>query len=258
MKEPSTPRHAFKTRTENNDLQHSSPRFQRKTRLEQTRLIYRNYPFTVSVNFGMNLRVAQVLWQHLPSPLLYGWLLLNLALSVKGTFDYRRYRKTLDAATPGTDTADAALRHFAVVACTTGCLWGITGMTPFLAHYSLVQELILPLPGMVQSALLLALWLIAFMPLAWSELLLFAAVNLFYAGDDIDAVTRGVFFFAHSDVAGLPYWEYGMWEFYVMLLHRLRSPDAPVSPLRLAPFVLPPTTSIQADCSRPALAARDA
>ena len=98
--------------------------------------------------------------------------------------------------------------------------------------------IMLPLPGMVQSILLLALWTIAFMPLAWSELLLFAAVNLFFAGGDIDAVARGVFTFAHPDLAGLPYWEYGMWGFFVLLLHRLRDPAAPGAPLRFAPFVL--------------------
>lgn len=86
--------------------------------------------------------------------------------------------------------------------------------------------------------LLLGLWLVAFYPLKWRELVLFAVVNLLYASGDIDAVARGVFSFSHPDVKGLPFWEFGMWGFFVLLLHRTRPPAAANAALRFGPFLL--------------------
>ncbi len=96
----------------------------------------------------------------------------------------------------------------------------------------------LPLPGWLQALSLLLLWGLSFWPLSRADGLLFVAVNVFYSLGDMDAVARGLFHFQRPDLMGLPYWEFGMWGFFVLLLHRMRRPDSTRSNLSIRPFLL--------------------
>jgi hypothetical protein len=78
----------------------------------------------------------------------------------------------------------------------------------------------LPIEGILKVLVLIFWWLLTFWPLKISEILVFIVPCVLYSIGNILSVQKGVFFFKHPDVMGLPYYEYGMWGFY--FLHTIR------------------------------------
>ncbi len=113
-----------------------------RMRTEQVRLIYRNYPFTLSANFGLCLLVVAALWTAVPAGILLAWCGLSGALTAKGVWDYLRYRRALSGPVP-TDV-DAAQQRFATIAWGTGLVWGAAGLAPALLPSSHVHQVLFP------------------------------------------------------------------------------------------------------------------
>ena len=113
-----------------------------RIRTEQLRLTYRNYPFTLSANFGLSLLVIAALWGDVTSSLLLGWGAFSAALTTKGTWDYLRHRHTLSAPTPA--SVDKASQRFREIAWSTGLMWGCAGMSPYLITSAPVQQIVFP------------------------------------------------------------------------------------------------------------------
>lgn len=114
-----------------------------RMRTEQVRLIYRNYPFTLSANFVLSLLVAGALWGGMPAGVLLGWGVFSGALTMKGASDYRRYRHALSGATPAA-IVDTAARRFSEIAWSTGAMWGVAGLSPLLAASAQAQQILFP------------------------------------------------------------------------------------------------------------------
>ncbi len=113
-----------------------------RIRTEQVRLIYRNYPFTLSANFILSLLVICALWGEVPTAALLGWGAFGTALTLKGAADYLLCRGPL--AGPSPTAVDTAARRFAEVAWCTGAMWGVAGLSPFLAPSTQVQQVLFP------------------------------------------------------------------------------------------------------------------
>lgn len=111
-----------------------------QVRTEQVRLIYRNYPFTLSANLGLMLLVIAAVWREIAPGILLAWGAFGVALTAKGAGDYLRYRRALFGASP-TDVK-AAARRFAQVAWCTGAMWGAAGLSPFLAASTHVHQIV--------------------------------------------------------------------------------------------------------------------
>ena len=110
--------------------------------LEQVRLIYRNYPFMLGMNFSMSLLVGISIWRHLPHLPLMCWLLANLALSINSVINYFRQRRLLNSATPDSDAGVNALRLCLITALMRGSMWGLVGMSSFVFPMGSMQDII--------------------------------------------------------------------------------------------------------------------
>jgi hypothetical protein len=73
----------------------------------------------------------------------------------------------------------------------------------------------------VKALVLVAFWTATFWPLSRRELALVAIIDVFFTLMDVVTVRRGLFWFVHPDVVGLPYWEPFMWGFYVLNAERM-------------------------------------
>ncbi|WCM93937.1 hybrid sensor histidine kinase/response regulator [Acidovorax sp. NCPPB 2350] len=113
-----------------------------RMRTEQVRLIYQNYPFTLSANFGLSLLVIAALWGEVPMALLLGWGAFGALLTLKGTWDYRRYRRSLSR--PAPTVINPAERRFTRIAWGTGVMWGVAGLSPFLSASPHVHQVLFP------------------------------------------------------------------------------------------------------------------
>lgn len=83
-------------------------------------------------------------------------------------------------------------------------------------------------PGnLLKAAVLVAIWAATFWPLSVRELVGYLLVSGLFAAMDIGAVRQGVFQFSNPDVLGLPFWEFGMWGFYVLHTTRMLNGPAP-------------------------------
>lgn len=109
-------------------------------RTEQVRLIYRNYPFTLSANFGLILLVISALWREVAPGVLLGWGAFGAALTAKGAQDCLRYKRALVEASPA--VVEVAARRFARVAWCTGAMWGVAGLSPFLIESAHVHQVV--------------------------------------------------------------------------------------------------------------------
>ncbi len=109
-------------------------------RIERVRLMYRNYPFTLSANFMMGLLITAALWQLVPKQQLAGWFLINLLLTLKGVVDYRRFRQPLFEPEP--DCADAALNNLTIVSAATGAFWGASMLIIVAVPDGVVQQIV--------------------------------------------------------------------------------------------------------------------
>lgn len=113
-----------------------------RMRTEQVRLIYRNYPFTLSANFVLSLLVIGALWGGVPAAVLLGWGSFSGALTLKGVRDYRRHRRPL--AGPAPAEVDAAAQRFAEIAWCTGVMWGAAGLSPFFMEPAQFHQIVFP------------------------------------------------------------------------------------------------------------------
>lgn len=113
-----------------------------RMRTEQVRLIYRNYPFTLSANFVLSLLVIGALWGGVPTALLLGWIAFSGALTLKGVWDYRRHRGPLAGSAPA--EVDAAAQRFAEIAWCTGVMWGAAGLSPFFMEPAQFHQIVFP------------------------------------------------------------------------------------------------------------------
>ncbi|MFY3383728.1 hybrid sensor histidine kinase/response regulator [Paracidovorax sp. MALMAid1276] len=113
-----------------------------RMRAEQARLIYRNYPFTLSANLGLCLLVAAALRGTVPPAFLIAWCAAGAALTAKGVWDYLHHR--LLVSTPAPQDVDAAQQRFALIAWGTGILWGAAGLAPSLVPANQVQQVLFP------------------------------------------------------------------------------------------------------------------
>lgn len=113
-----------------------------RMRTEQVRLIYRNYPFTLSANFVLSLLVAGALWRHLPTGVLLAWCAVSSLLTAKGLWDLLHYRRALSG--PAPVAVDAAARRFSEIAWCTGAMWGTAGLSPFLVASTQVHQVLFP------------------------------------------------------------------------------------------------------------------
>ena len=113
-----------------------------RMRTEQVRLIYRNYPFTLSATFGLSLLVVGALWGEVSAGVLLAWGALSGLLTLKGAWDYLRHRHALCGPSPG--AVDTAARRFAEIALCTGSMWGIVGLLPLLAASPQVHQVVFP------------------------------------------------------------------------------------------------------------------
>jgi signal transduction histidine kinase/CheY-like chemotaxis protein len=111
-----------------------------QVRTEQVRLIYRNYPFTLSANLGLVLLVIAAVWREVATGILLAWGACGVALTTKGAADYMRYRRALFEASP--TVVKAAARRFAQVAWCTGVMWGAAGLSPFLVDSTHVHQIV--------------------------------------------------------------------------------------------------------------------
>lgn len=113
-----------------------------RMRTEQVRLIYRNYPFTLSANFVLSLLVIGALWGTVSTSMLVGWGGFSGALTLKGVWDYRRYRHAL--AGPAPQAVETAARRFAEIAWCTGAMWGAAGLLPFFVQSAHFHQIVFP------------------------------------------------------------------------------------------------------------------
>ena len=111
-----------------------------QVRTEQVRLIYRNYPFTLSANLGLVLLVIAAVWREVATGVLLAWGACGVVLTAKGAADYLRYRRALFEASP--TVVKAAARRFAQVAWCTGAMWGAAGLLPFLVESTHVHQIV--------------------------------------------------------------------------------------------------------------------
>ena len=111
-------------------------------RTEQVRLIYRNYPFTLSANFVLSLLVIGALWGGVPAAVLLAWGAFSAALTLKGVWDYRRHRHPL--AGPAPVAVDAAAQRFAEIAWCTGVMWGAAGLSPYFMEPAPFHQVVFP------------------------------------------------------------------------------------------------------------------
>ncbi|MGZ5278333.1 MAG: hypothetical protein ACXWC9_00215 [Pseudobdellovibrionaceae bacterium] len=77
--------------------------------------------------------------------------------------------------------------------------------------------------------LLLPVWWMAFGGLSRREWIVFFVINILFVLNDIGAIQNHFFQFTHPDLFGLPYWEFFMWGFYLLHLHRMFPPKVPKS-----------------------------
>lgn len=110
--------------------------------VERVRLMYRNYPFTLSANLVMGLLLTAALWRLAPQRLLAGWLLIDLLLTLKGAADCWRFRPMLFGADPASAVVALALRHLFFIAAVTGGLWGGAMLIILAAPDPVVQQII--------------------------------------------------------------------------------------------------------------------
>ncbi len=113
-----------------------------RMRTEQVRLIYRNYPFTLSANFVLSLLVIGALWGDVSATILLAWGGFSGALTLKGVWDYQRYRHALAGSTPR--VVDTAARRFAEIAWCTGLMWGGAGLSPFFMEPAYFHQIVFP------------------------------------------------------------------------------------------------------------------
>lgn len=89
----------------------------------------------------------------------------------------------------------------------------------FLSFLQLMGTLVIlfsPLSNLNKTMALLIFWLITFFPINVVELLLFISINIVFSVIDIMSIQKGIFFFNHPDIFGLPYYEFFMWGFYIL------------------------------------------
>jgi signal transduction histidine kinase len=113
-----------------------------RMRTEQVRLIYRNYPFTLSANFVLSLLVIGALWGDVSATILLAWGGFSGALTLKGVWDYQRHRHALAGSTP--QAVEAAARRFAEIAWCTGVMWGGAGLSPFFMEPAHFHQIVFP------------------------------------------------------------------------------------------------------------------
>lgn len=87
--------------------------------------------------------------------------------------------------------------------------------------------------GVKLAALALA-WAIGFRRLSAREVMVFVGVNLLFAVMNSGALQKGIFRFSHPDVLSMPWWEFGMWGFYVLNTLRFLGGKVPAGHQRLA------------------------
>ncbi|MBD9394545.1 hybrid sensor histidine kinase/response regulator [Acidovorax sp. ACV01] len=113
-----------------------------RIRAEQVRLIYRNYPFTLSANFVLSVLMIGALWGDVPAGVLLGWGAFSGTITMKGAWDFLHYRRALSGPTP--TAVDVAARRFGEIAWCTGAMWGGAGLSPFLVASPHVHQVLFP------------------------------------------------------------------------------------------------------------------
>lgn len=91
------------------------------------------------------------------------------------------------------------------------------------------------IPGnTAKLAAMLAIWAVGFRDIRVAELLVLAAVNLFFVVMNVAALNRGIFRFDHPDLLGLPVYEFLMWGYYTLHAIRFLDGEAPCRALPLS------------------------
>jgi hypothetical protein len=81
-------------------------------------------------------------------------------------------------------------------------------------------------PGALCLLFLLGWWTVTFWPIRLREGVLFCVAAAFFTGMNFVTLKQGIFSFSRPDILLMPYFELGMWGFY--LLHTLRTVRGPV------------------------------
>ena len=88
-------------------------------------------------------------------------------------------------------------------------------------------------PTVLSLIVLLVWWTITFWPLRPREITIFFLACLFFTVMNFVTLHQGIFSFTEQDILGMPYFELGMWGFY--LLHTLRTLRGTAPTLSLLP-----------------------
>jgi len=83
--------------------------------------------------------------------------------------------------------------------------------------------------NLLKIALMLPVWWMAFGGLSRREWIVYFLINILFVLNDIGAIQNHFFQFTNPDLFGLPYWEFFMWGFYLLHLHRMFPPKIPKS-----------------------------
>lgn len=75
--------------------------------------------------------------------------------------------------------------------------------------------------------ILLVAWSFLFWPMSRKELVAFFAINILFTINNYLAIQNGVFQFENPDLFDLPFYELGMWGFYLIHCHRQVKPVWP-------------------------------
>lgn len=97
-----------------------------------------------------------------------------------------------------------------------------------LLQFVLTLFILAFVPGnSLKTVVMLVTWAVTFGEVRSRELIAFIGINLLFVVSDIGAIQNGFFEFTHPSFLGLPAWEFFMWGFYLLHLHRMLPPKVP-------------------------------
>lgn len=107
---------------------------------ERIKLLYRNYPFTLSANVLVGTLVAWTLWDFLPHGTVLAWVAAQWAMTAKGVMDYRNYLQSDHQTSTARDVR--AYGNLRQVSAITGGLWGSAMVMTTISPSPIMQQIV--------------------------------------------------------------------------------------------------------------------